>query len=66
MRAGTSAHTREVARYVRQYIQMQATELNGFPPVKSAATIMREVIYGNKGGLSASMICAGWDPYFGP
>ena len=35
------------------------------PPVKSAANIMREIIYNNKQRLSASMICAGWDPYFG-
>ena len=66
MRAGTSAHTREVARYVRHYIGIQATELGNFPPVKSAAQVMREIIYNNKGSLEASMICGGWDPYFGP
>ena len=65
MRSGTSSHTREVARYVRHYLGVQATELGNFPPVKSAAQVMREVIYNNKGSLSASMICAGWDPYFG-
>jgi len=26
---------------------------------------MREIIYNNKNFLSASMICAGWDPYEG-
>ena len=40
-------------------------ELGNFPPVKSAASIMREIIYNNKNNLSASMICSGWDPYLG-
>lgn len=31
----------------------------------SAASVMREIIYGNRGALSASMICSGWDPYKG-
>lgn len=64
-RSGTSAHTRYIAQYVRYYIDQQATELGNFPPVKSAANIMREIIFGNRNHLSASMICSGWDPYEG-
>mgnify|MGYP000361721127 FL=1 len=26
---------------------------------------MREIIFGNRGRLGASMICSGWDPYEG-
>ena len=44
---------------------MQANELGDFPPVKSAAGIMREIIFNNRNSLSASMICSGWDPYEG-
>ena len=39
--------------------------MGNFPPVKSAANIMREIIFGNRNQLSASMICSGWDPYYG-
>ena len=54
-----------IARIVRHYIDVQATELGNFPPVRSAASIMREIIFSNRGRLSASMICSGWDPYEG-
>jgi 20S proteasome subunit beta 1 len=42
-----------------------SNELGNFPPVESAASVMREIIYSNKNSLSASMICSGWDPYKG-
>jgi len=64
-RSGTSSHTSYIARLVRHYIDIQANELGSFPPVKSAANIMREIIFGNRNSLSASMICSGWDPYEG-
>ena len=50
---------------MRYYVDVQATELGNFPPVESAASIMRQIIYSNAGSLSASMICSGWDPYKG-
>ena len=40
-RSGTSAHTQTIAKYVRNYIDIQAAELGGLPPVESAANIMR-------------------------
>lgn len=64
-RSGTSSHTSAIARMVRFYVDIQATELGNLPPVKSAASIMREIIFSNRGSLSASMICSGWDPYEG-
>ena len=64
-RSGTSSHTSYIARLVRYYIDIQANELGNLPPVKSAASIMREIIFGNRNRLSASMICSGWDPYEG-
>ena len=65
MRAGVASHTSALARYLRQYIQVQAVELGGFPLVKSAAAILRELIYNNRHALTASMIVAGWDPFEG-
>ena len=50
---------------VRYYVDVQANELGSYPPVESAANIMRSIIYSNAGQLSASMICSGWDPYKG-
>ena len=64
-RSGTSSHTSYIARIVRYYLDVQAQELGGLPPVKSAAGIMREIIFANRQHLSASMICSGWDPYEG-
>ena len=64
-RSGTSSHTSTIAKYVRHYIDIQANELGSLPPVESAASVMREIIYSNAGSLSASMICSGWDPYKG-
>merc|ERR1719458_2123347 len=64
-RSGTSSHTQTIAKYVRYYVDVQAQDLQSLPPVESAASIMREIIYSNAGRLSASMICSGWDPYKG-
>ena len=46
-------------------MDMQATQLGDFPPVKSAASVMREIIFNNRNHLSASIICSGWDPQDG-
>ena len=64
-RSGTSSHTETIAKIVRYYVDVQAQELGGLPPVASAANIMKSIIYQNAGSLSASMICSGWDPYKG-
>ena len=40
-RSGTTAHTSTIAKMVRQYVDIQATEMGCLPPVKSAANIMR-------------------------
>jgi len=47
-RSGTSSHTSHIAKYVRHYIDIQATKQGNFQPVKSAANIMREIIFGNR------------------
>lgn len=50
---------------LRIFLTYCSNELGSFPPVESAANVMREIIYSNKNSLSASMICSGWDPYKG-
>jgi 20S proteasome subunit beta 1 len=44
---------------------MNRTELGRLPKVKTVATLMRKMCYGNKDHLMAGMICGGWDPYHG-
>ena len=39
--------------------------MGNFPPVESAASVMREIVFNNRNSLSASLICSGWDPYKG-
>jgi 20S proteasome subunit beta 1 len=46
-------------------MDIQGTELGSLPSVRSAATVMREIVFNNRNFLSASLICAGWDPYEG-
>ena len=50
---------------MRYYVDVQANEIGGLPPVETAAAVMRQIIYSNAGSLSASMMCSGWDPYKG-
>ena len=64
-RSGTSSHTSYISRVLRYYVDVQAQEIGGLPPLKSAAGILKEIIYSNRGYLSASMILSGWDPYEG-
>jgi 20S proteasome subunit beta 1 len=45
-------------------MNIQATEMEGMPPVKSAANVVKTIIYNNP-GLSAHLIVSGWDPYEG-
>jgi len=64
-RSGTSAHTQTICRYVRHYLDVQATELGSLPAVRTAASVMREIVFSNRHALSASLIVSGWDPYEG-
>ena len=54
-----------ICRYVRYYIDIQAGEMQGLPPVKSAANIIKEIIHANRDRLGAALICSGYDPYEG-
>jgi 20S proteasome subunit beta 1 len=62
-RSGSTADTQAVADYVRHALAQHATMLGtSHPPVKTAAHLFKRIVYSNKDALSASIICAGWDP----
>lgn len=42
-----------------------STELGRLPHVKTAAHLMKTIVYKNKDSLSAGLIVGGWDPYEG-
>jgi 20S proteasome subunit beta 1 len=64
-RSGSAADTQAVADYVKYYVEAHSTELNRLPKVKTCATIMKNIAYGNKDKLMAGLIVGGWDPYEG-
>ena len=35
------------------------------PPVKSAANVMKQIVFSNRNHFSAALILSGWDPYEG-
>mmetsp|Transcript_19741 Transcript_19741/g.19854 ORF Transcript_19741/g.19854 Transcript_19741/m.19854 type:complete len:218 (+) Transcript_19741:113-766(+) len=64
-RSGSAADTQAISDYVRYYVDSHVTSLGRLPKVKTCATLMSHICYGNKDNLMAGMICAGWDPYDG-
>ena len=64
-RSGSAADTQAVSDYVRYYLAGHAIDIGKLPLVKTAGRLMRNIIYGNKDRLMASVIVAGWDPIEG-
>lgn len=70
-RSGSAPDTQLVADYVRHLVHQASIERDGEPPdVKLVANLCMQLTYNNKGanhghGLSAAMICAGWDKHKG-
>jgi 20S proteasome subunit beta 1 len=61
-RSGSAAHTQAVAGYANLYLNQHAIELGEKGVgVRSAACIVKEIAYSNKGWMNAGMIVAGWD-----
>ena len=55
------ADTQYVAGVVEAKLDAYRTQFGRDPTVRAAATVTRNLCYANKGGISASFICAGWD-----
>ncbi|KZT60732.1 20S proteasome subunit [Calocera cornea HHB12733] len=65
-RSGSSADTQAIADIVHYYLQMYSQQYGTAPPVHAAAELFQKLCYENKDGLSAGIICAGWDKEVGP
>lgn len=62
-RSGSAADTQAVADIVKYYLQIHASQLpnNEKPSTEVAANVFQELCYNNKDGLTAGIICAGYD-----
>lgn len=64
-RSGSAADTQAITAYVQHYLALNQTEGGRQMPVEVAASVSRQLVYGNKSNLSCGMIIAGWDKYKG-
>mmetsp|Transcript_29707 Transcript_29707/g.69909 ORF Transcript_29707/g.69909 Transcript_29707/m.69909 type:complete len:230 (-) Transcript_29707:130-819(-) len=64
-RSGSAADTQALSDYVMYYLEQWSLDTGRQPTVKTAAHLMRRLIYNNKDRLSAGVIVAGWDPVEG-
>eukprot|EP00128_Syssomonas_multiformis_P011064 Colp12_sorted_trinity150504_noHs@17573 len=60
-RSGSAADTQAIADIATYYLNIHAVEHEEQPLVKTAASIFQQFCYSNRDGLSAGIICAGWD-----
>ena len=65
-RSGSAGDTQAVAAYVQRFLAQHEIEQGASTPVPVAASIVRQMIYANKGMLSAGLIVGGWDEHNGP
>lgn len=64
-RSGSAADTQTLTDYVHYYLNQWSLDTGRQPTVKTAAHLMRRLIYSNKDRLQAGVIVAGWDPVDG-
>jgi len=64
-RSGSAADTQTLTDYVHYYLNQVSLDTGRQPTVKTAAHLMRRLIYNNKDRLMAGVIVAGWDPIDG-
>mmetsp|Transcript_31327 Transcript_31327/g.43451 ORF Transcript_31327/g.43451 Transcript_31327/m.43451 type:complete len:231 (+) Transcript_31327:149-841(+) len=69
-RSGSAPDTQIVSDIVRHMVHQHSIEMETNPEVKTVANLCMQITYNNKGanhghGLSAAMLCAGWDKYLG-
>jgi len=60
-RSGSAADTQALTDYVHYYLNQWSLDTGREPTVKTAAHLMRRLIYENKDMLQAGVIVAGWD-----
>ena len=64
-RSGSAADTQALTDYVHYFLSQWSLQTGRQPTVKTAAHLMRRLIYQNKDQLMAGVIIAGWDPIHG-
>ncbi|CUM66444.1 uncharacterized protein PRCAT00004108001 [Priceomyces carsonii] len=62
-RSGSAADTQAVADIVKYHLQLYSSQLSHDekPTTEVAANVFQEICYNNKDGLTAGIICAGYD-----
>ncbi|CAN0013054.1 unnamed protein product, partial [Choristocarpus tenellus] len=60
-RSGKSADAQFVIDVVEAKLGAYLTEYGSSPPVRTAATIAKNICYANKDMLAVGIVCAGWD-----
>lgn len=62
-RSGSAADTQAVADIVKYHLQLYSSQLppGEKPTTQIAANVFQEICYNNKDGLTAGIICAGYD-----
>lgn len=65
-RSGSAGDTQAVAGYVQRLLAEHEIEQGTTTPIPVAASIVRQMIYANKGALSAGLIVGGCDAHNGP
>ncbi|KAJ2749456.1 Proteasome subunit beta type-1 [Coemansia nantahalensis] len=60
-RSGSAADTQAIADIVMYHLDLYTAQHGEPPTVSVAASLVHEICYQNKGGLSAAIIVAGWD-----
>lgn len=64
--AGSASDNQILARYVKNYMDQYAQELEEIPLVRSCAHLFHRIGYFNKNNLMSSLIVCGWDATNGP
>ena len=61
LRSGNAADTRLISKVCQKYLRNLEIQLGHPVPVRSAARLCQQIVFGNRGRLSAGLIVGGWD-----
>lgn len=62
LRSGSASDCQALTDYVKHYLSQHAIDVGRPPMVKTAAYLMKRLVYENKDKLLAGVIVGGWDP----
>eukprot|EP01061_Rhynchopus_euleeides_P023498 TRINITY_DN38244_c0_g1_i1.p1 TRINITY_DN38244_c0_g1~~TRINITY_DN38244_c0_g1_i1.p1 ORF type:complete len:267 (+),score=100.77 TRINITY_DN38244_c0_g1_i1:68-868(+) len=61
LRSGNAADTRTVAKVCQKYLRNLEIQMGREVPVRAAARLVQQILFYNRGNLSAGLIVGGWD-----